>query len=276
VVERGGKVLQEDILIHHYGYDPDRARRGDKAARYLAIARRKMEAQPENVKALHDFAEQALACNLVAEAETACRKALALDARDADSATTLANILLNRGEFGEARAVLEVVAARDTAPPHMLTALAAIDCREGRVEDARRRLDAALEADPKALMAHVGLARVFDRQGHPAHALRELEMARDLAPKLVEFQNLVRAHTLRVEAEDLFQNGFFREALAALVEGLRLDPEDPFMHNDLGVVLHALGQVAKARESFERALRLAPGLAAAEANLARLARDVDR
>lgn len=273
VIEHGGRVLREDILIHHYGYDPARARQGDKGVFYLAIARRKTVERPDSPKALHDFAEQALACGLTDEAEAACRKALALDPRHTESAITLANILLNRGDLEAARPVLESLEAQGNAPPHAITALAAIDCREGRLDDAQRRLEIALEADPKSLMAHVGLARVFDRAGHPVHALRELELARDLAPKLAEFQNLVRAHALRTEAEDLFQNGFPEEALPALVEALRLDPEDPFTYNDLGVVLHALGQVAKARESLERALKLAPGLPAAQANLAALEKD---
>jgi len=270
VIERGGRILRENILIHHYGYDPACARQGGKGAFYLAIARRKMAGQPENPKALHDFAEQALACGLTAEAEAACRNALALDPRHTASALTLANILLNRGDLEAARPLLEAVEQQGNAPPHAITALAAIDCREGRLDDARRRLEAVLEADPKPVLAHVGLARVLDRLGQPARALHELELARDLAPKLAEFQHLVRAHILRTEAEGLFQKGLPEDALPTLVEALHLDPEDPFTHNGLGVVLHALGQCARARESLERALRLAPGLAAARHNLAAL------
>ena len=47
--------------------------------------------------------------------------------------------------------------------------------------------------------------------------------------------------------------------LETLVEALRFDAEDPFIHNDIGVVLHAMGEDEKARESLGRALELAPG-----------------
>jgi Flp pilus assembly protein TadD len=52
-----------------------------------------------------------------------------------------------------------------------------------------------------------------------------------------------------------------------LVDALRLDPQDPLIHNALGVVLHALGKKKQARSCFERALQLAPGLPEARDNL---------
>ena len=88
VRERGGVVRVEPILIHHYGYSPEESRRGEKARRYLAIARRKAEACPGDAKAQHDFAEQALACGLEAESEAACRRALEIEADHLAAATT--------------------------------------------------------------------------------------------------------------------------------------------------------------------------------------------
>ena len=52
-----------------------------------------------------------------------------------------------------------------------------------------------------------------------------------------------------------------------------LDPDDPLIHNGLGVVSHALGQSGRARTSFERALKLAPGMPDALENLRALQRD---
>ena len=119
-------------------------------------------------------------------------------------------------------------------------------------------------------MARLYRARVLDLEGAVARALGELKRVRDHAPRIPEFRNRVRAHELRAEGERLFQTDHAEKALACFVEGLRLDGEDPLLHNDLGVALHALGQVSKARDCFHRALKIAPGLADAEANLSGL------
>lgn len=267
VLERGGRIRREGIVIHHYGYDPQDSRTGVKAAFYLAIARAKREAHPDDPKALHDFAEQALACNLPEEAEDACRRVLVIDPLHLNAGTTLANILLNRGDLAEARGILERLAEHGIRAPHVLTALGAIACREGRIEEARAYLEQALAAAPRTVMARLYLARVSDRQGRADEARRALECALELAPTIPEFGNRVRAHALRLEGERRLQAGCPAEALKCFVEALRLDVEDPITHNALGVVLHALGDIARARESFHRALALAPGWDDAEANL---------
>lgn len=267
VLEKGGKVRREDILIHHYGYDPAKHRTGEKAALYLAIARKKMGERPGDTKAIHDFAEQALACNHTDDAETACRRALDIDPLELNAASTLANILLNRGDYAEARVLLEGLVAGGIAPPHVLSALGAIACREGRLDEAQDHLEAVLEAAPHTVMARLYLARVYDQLGRPEDALRQLEVARDTAPTIEEFQQRVQAHALRTEAGHLFAAGVDEEALRRLLASLRLDPDDPLTHNDLGVLLHALGESEKARESFRRALLLAPSLLPAHENL---------
>ena len=54
------------------------------------------------------------------------------------------------------------------------------------------------------------------------------------------------------------------------MRALTLDSEDPLTQNDLGVALAALGQPAKARDCFERALKLVADYKSARANLADL------
>lgn len=268
VIERGGRVLQTDIIVHHYGYDPADRRDSEKGRRYLAIARTKCGQRPDDPKAWHDLGEQALACGRAEEAEDACRKALALDPTYLPAVMSLANLLLNRGALLEAKPLLESLAAGEGAPEHARIALAAIECREGQPESARNRLNHVLEREPRSILARLYLARALDQSGDAARAVRELELARDLSPTLSEPRCRFEAHRLRSQGERLFSEGFLGEALESFIQALRLDPEDPLTHNDLGVVLHAMGQSAKARESFERALRLARGLPQALENLA--------
>jgi Flp pilus assembly protein TadD len=271
VLERGGRILRApDILIHHHGYDGDPVRTRAKAERYLAIARGKAAARPEDVKAQHDLAEQALACGLAEEAEAAARRAVALDPAHLAAVTTLANLLLNRGALDEARALLASLEAAGVSAPHVATALGAIALRQGRHEEARDRLEGVLAETPRAPMARLYLARLHDLEGASELAFRELALLRDMHPALPEFADLLRAHRLRGQAAQLLRAGFAPQALDCLVEALRLDPEDALVHNDLGVVLHQLGEAARARASLERARALAPGCAMIAENLAAL------
>ena len=270
VRECEGVVRTEPIVVHHYGYQPATAMGVDKMSRYLAIARRKVEERREDAKAWHDLAELEFAAGHVPEAETASRRALAIEPHHLGAATTLVNILLNRGDFKEARTLLEGLEAAGITAPHVQTALGAIDCREGNVQRARVRLEGVLEAAPEAVMARVCLARALDHLGDTRGARTQLEQASAIVPDIKEFRDLVEAHESRTEGERAYMRGDTKGALEALVQALRLDPEDPFTHNALGVVLAALGEAERARVSFDRALQLAPHMPEVSENLAAL------
>jgi len=269
VLEADGQIRKAPILIHHYGYGrPGDARTREKAAMYLAIAREKAGQLPDNPKAWQDLAEQSLACGEVEEAQRASEKALELVPHDVAASTTLANILLNRGNLKEARVVLEGLEERSApAPPHVLAALAAIAFRQGDMEGAARRVGEALERHPDSIMGLLTAARCRDLAGSPEEARALLLQAHELAPALDEAKSLLAAHDLRRRGQALFEEGRNEGALRALVDALKLDSEDPITHNDVGVVLAAMGQKEKAKESFERALRLAPAFEQARGNL---------
>lgn len=267
VREQHGRILQTELLIHHHGFEPAADLRDKKRQRYLTIARKKAAANPGDVKAQHDLAEQALACGEVAEAEAACRHVLGLAAGQLEATLTLANILLNRGTLEEARGLLEVIAGQHDAPAAVFTALGAIALRQGDHPGARKRLNEALQRDPRQLMGRLYLARYYDLEDKREHARRELALTRDLAPAIAESRHRLEAHELRAKAERLFEMAYVDEALQTITQALQRDPEDPVLYNDAGVLLHQLGQLEKARENFQRALRLAPGYNAARENL---------
>ena len=52
----------------------------------------------------------------------------------------------------------------------------------------------------------------------------------------------------------------FEDALKALELALKLDPESPTTHLNLGVCYQALGQSSRARAAYQEALRLQPDL----------------
>lgn len=270
VVEHGGVIRAEPILIHHYGYQAGDAQSHAKKAFYLKLNRKKTEQRPHDPKAWHDFAEQALVCGDAAAAEMAARRALELEPLHLGAATTLANILLNRGDFEEAETLLLRLESAGLTAPHVVTALGAIACRAGRLDQARQRLESALAAVPGAVMARLYLARVYDRLADFGAARALLEESWALTPAIEELERRLEAHRLRERGEKAFAAGQIERAARDFIAALKLDPDDPLIHNDLGVVSHALGHVDRARTSFERALMLAPDMPEAIENLTAL------
>lgn len=267
VIETGGRIRRSAIRIHHYGYEVSPDRRLEKARFYYALAQEKVRLKPDDAKCLHDLAEQALACGEGDVAESACRKVIARDPLHVAAATTLANICLNRGDLDEAYALLGALEAGGHSLPHVQTALGAIAARRGDWAEAETRLEAVRREAPPAPMATLYLARALDGQGRGEEGLRLLRGLAGELPMLEEIQRRIKSLELRREGEGHFAAGDAQGALRLFVEALELDPEDPLVHNNIGVALHALGDVARAREAFERALRLAPALEDARANL---------
>ncbi|MCX5769990.1 MAG: glycosyltransferase [Candidatus Hydrogenedentes bacterium] len=259
VVERGGIVRTEPVIIHHYGYAcaPEKAR--GKARVYLEIGRKKTKDRPTDPKAWHDLAEQALAAGFADEAEAAARQAVNLAPGNIAPATTLANLLLTRGEFDSARKLLEPFAGPD-APAHVLTALGALAFRQGRMQDARALLEQAVAMHPWALMAWQCLARVLDAEGDPAGARAMLENAARKAPGIKEFGNLLQAHDARRNAQAALDKGLLQEALQQVNQALALDPEDPLSHLAAAAALEKAGQPRAAETCRRRACQLCPAV----------------
>ncbi len=269
VIERGGRIRAEDIIIHHYGYEPDGPKAKAKAKTYFAIAKRKWADNPDDVKAMHDYAEQAFACGLAEEAERACRAALARDELNLNAGAMMANLLLIRGDFEAAEKLLRRFEDNGGAPPHIITALAAVTARDGRLDEAMTRLNAVLDAQPDHPMALMLRARVWDRRGRTDLAKADLEHARAQTPAIREIQSRIEALALRIEGEQAWMRGDGAGALRCFAAALHHDREDPLLHNSLGTALWNMGEKERAARAFEHALQLAPNLPEAKENLNR-------
>lgn len=63
---------------------------------------------------------------------------------------------------------------------------------------------------------------------------------------------------------------FHITALSVFFQAVKLKPDDPRAHTNLGAILHLLGQNTKAAISYREALRLQPGDPTTLTNLAKL------
>ncbi len=267
VLERNGTIRAEPIVIHHYGYDQQLPRAKEKREAYVNIARAKTRQYPAAPKAWHDLSELETAAGNNEAAETAARKALDLDPNHIGAATTLCNLLLNRGDLEEPREIFERFEAAGITPPHVLLTLGAIACRQGRLHEARAKLETVVANVPDAVLARLHLARTYDQLGDAGQARRFLQEAESAAPGLEESRNRLEALDLRTRGEEKYNSGDVIGSMHTLVDALKLDPYDPLIHNSLGIVLVSLEQFSKARESFGRALKLAPAMPEPKQNL---------
>lgn len=267
LAEHDAVVRIEPITIHHYGFDSGKDGSKEKIGHYLEIARQKVKARPDDFKAWFDLASASSDFGDDETAEDAAGKSLALNPRFTDAASILANLYMRRGDYDDAQALLEGFVKNGAAPPIFAGALGAIAYAQGRLDDAQTWLQAALEANPKDVICLLYRARICDQAGDGASARGAIEKACAVAPSLTEPRARLDAFDLRAEGEAQFQAGRYGEALELFVRALKLDAEDPLLHNDTGVALNALGEGAHARESFERALLLSPAMTVARENL---------
>lgn len=259
VRERGGMVRAEPVVIHHYGYACEGEKARQKARLYLGIARKKAADRPGDAKAWQDLSEQALAAGETGEAESAARRAAVLAPGDIAPASSLANLLLTRAAFDEARRVLEPFAGPG-APAHVLTALGAVAFRQGRMGEARDLLERAVAEHPWAVQARACLARVLEAEGEPDAARAMLEAAVRTAPAVKELIDRLSAHDARRQAESALAAGSLAEGMRLVRETLALDPEDPLAHLAAAAALEKAGQDGAARECRGRAGRLCAAL----------------
>jgi Putative Zn-dependent protease, contains TPR repeats len=105
----------------------------------------------------------------LARAETAAAEALRLSPEDADALVIGAELRLDRGAAGEARALLERALLHEPGRLDALLGLAAADFAEGRALDAEARLAEILRVQPRYAGVYrvrgEHLERIGDRQG---------------------------------------------------------------------------------------------------------------
>jgi tetratricopeptide (TPR) repeat protein len=165
------------------------------------------------------------------------------------------------GRTADAIALYRDVLARR---PEMMAAsrhLAFDYWRSGRTPAAIDTLRVAIErgATPGA---EIQLGTYLVEVGRGREALALLEKAARAEPTLDALNALGIAYG---------RNGRAKQALAAFERGLKIDPENPMLHENIGAVHLDAGQLAAARDEFARAIRANPASAQGHAGLATVA-----
>lgn len=108
-----------------------------------------------------------------------------------------------------------------------------------------------------------------------AHQQSRLPEAEQLYRQLLQF-NPYHADTLHLLGIACSQQGKHEEAIVHISKAVRLQPDVPVFHNNLGEVFARKGETVKALSCFTKALQLAPGFADAHFNLANVLKQAGR
>lgn len=167
-----------------------------------------------------------------------------------------------RGEGDAARALATEAVSRGVRPGDFLRhraalALAAEDARAAAADLGRAFLFGSEEPTLRVLLGDLHLAR-----GEPSEAAASYRAALARAPFLADAWNGL--------GQALHASGDAAAAREALIEAARRAPGDPWVRNNLGVVLRDAGRLEEACAQFEESCALAPRLFEAHFNLAQV------
>lgn len=161
-----------------------------------------------------------------------------------------------------------------------------------RLDEAERAFTECVRLDPKVALAHAGLGWIALRRGHPAEAVAHLRRAVCLKPAdpyawhvladafgdLGDRRNQIEAARQRARVAPTVDSLVYLavvqheasrdgQAVAPLEEALRIDPRNPDVLAQLGMVLATLGCLPDAEKLLRQALAIDPSFGGAWHNL---------
>jgi tetratricopeptide (TPR) repeat protein len=208
-----------------------------------------------------NLANAFLSLGRYAEAEQACRQALAANPAIGMAHGNLGIALHAQGRLDEAAEALRQAIALDPARPEPQASLGVVLLDLGRREDSIAVLTALLAAHPDAAIAHYNLANVVAADQTPANlanALAHYDRAIALVPGYADAQANRAAILRRMELYEASEAGFHA--------ALALNPNSALTHYNHGLLLGEMDQPAEALAAHDRAIALAPNLAVAHSH----------
>lgn len=175
------------------------------------------------------------------QAEAAVKKALELDPNNALAHAFYAEILINKGEFGDLDKAIEASKiARDLDPSlletHRARGLVLVNTQN--VEEAINELRAAIAINDKIADLHLNLGFAYRVQGENDLAVEELLTAFALNPD---------SPVAPTEISLAYANeGQFGKAVQYAEQATKVEPDNPRLHGNLGVMYYRNQELDKA------------------------------
>lgn len=196
------------------------------------------------------------------EAKAAFSKALNIEPNNPNASANLATMALQERNTDQARQLLENVLKKH--PDHVPTMLklADIDLLAGRADLAEKRLKEALVKYPAAVALRLSLAKLYLAQRKPA---KVLELTEKISGEQLNAPGILEVHGIAQ-----LQTGHPNLAISSLEQAVKLAPNSPDNHLQLGLAYEQLNNSARASQEMQIVEKLAPDFGPAKFAQARL------
>jgi len=217
----------------------------EKALAYLIKAR---HIEPDDPEVLFEFGRVCMERDLVDDALTALKKAVALRPNEGTYTYLLASAHVARKQYAPARSLLLRLLDKHPDDAVLNYALGAVFYLESNFDAAETYLKKSIQlrSDQVAAYYYMGLVEV--KKGDDDGAMRTF---RDL---LRRYPN--HAATYEARGTILLKQNKYTDAQTALEKAIALDPNLAKAHYQLGTLLHRTGKVQESNEQLEMARKI--------------------
>ena len=223
---------------------------GNDPAQALPKLESGLERSPKSAHGWFRYAEVLRRFGRVAEAETAIRRAIAIDGTDGRHYYELGQTLAELGRLNEAAQAAERAVALDPFDPHFHGHAAYIASRRGRLTEAEEFVTHALKLDSANPYMHSMLGDILLRQERPVESIAACQAAIEIEPGDAGF------HVVLSRA--LARAGRMAEATEAARRAVALDPNNASIQGHLGSLIAQSDDVEDAETNFRALLAASP------------------
>lgn len=271
--------------------------------RAVSSARKALEIDPSMAEAFNNLGNVRFTTGEFNDALEDYQKAVTLRPRYAEAWANKGLVLGQLGRTQEAVVALTKAIELDRDSAAAQLGLGKAYMALGRLVDAANAFEALLESDPQNVEAYRWLARSYFADGQGPKGQAALTRGLSAVPEsaaLHHLQGQILAGQQRFDeaivhlrraiegsasdmhldvpedqlhhglATALLSSGRIEEGVVELNLAAQINPQNPLVQNDLGLVYEGTGRFDRALEFYRRALELAPGLAVAETNIRRV------
>jgi Tfp pilus assembly protein PilF len=238
----------------------------DLAEKKVEDARKRIEARaaadPKSAEVLYLAANVYAAGRDLPKAEETLRRGIQADPTHSLSYTMLAGVLLAQKKLDAARDEFDSMATRDPKNVGAKT-MAAMIVHSQNLPEAKRRYAEILKDAPDAGVAANNLAWIYAEEG--TRLDEALRLAQTATAQMAD--NAAAQDTL---GWVYYKKEMPERAIEPFEKSVTKEPENPVYHYHLALALQRLGDVRRARESAQRAVKLKPDYTEAQQLLSSL------
>ncbi|MEW6327166.1 MAG: tetratricopeptide repeat protein [Thermodesulfobacteriota bacterium] len=177
ILEKGGRIVETDIPIHHYGKLRSKEKMEKKKSLYCAIGKEKLRDAPEDARAHRDMGIQYLELKKFVEAEAVLRKAAILSPNEAKIHFNLGCALEAQGRMEEAIFSYREALRCDSGHVGALNNLALLLEKAGQEGEIEALYVRAIESNPGQCALRYNFGFFLEKKGCFQEAMPQYEEA---------------------------------------------------------------------------------------------------